>query len=62
MKQPLKIPRLARREKLLRELGLSPTDATWLTLVCYHSGVFTRRQTPNFTNATGWPLTAWSAA
>ena len=44
MRQPLKIPHLAGREKPLRELGLSPTDATWLTLVCYHSGVFTRRQ------------------
>ena len=44
MKQPLQIPHLAGREKSLRELGLSPTDATWLTLVCYHSGVFTRRQ------------------
>ena len=44
MKQPLRIPHLAGREKPLRELGLCPTDATWLTLVCYHSGVFTRRQ------------------
>lgn len=44
MRQPLQIPHLAGREKPLRELGLSPTDATWLTLVCYHSGVFTRRQ------------------
>ena len=44
MKQPLKVPHLAGREKPLLKLGLSPTDATWLTLACSHSGVFTRRQ------------------
>lgn len=44
MKRPLKIRHLAGRKKPLLELGFSPTDATWLTLVCFHSGVFTRRQ------------------
>ncbi len=40
----LQIPRLAGREKPVLRLGFSPPDATWLTLVCFHSGLFTRRQ------------------
>ena len=44
MKQALQIPHLAGREEPFRDLGFSPTDATWLALVCLHSGVFTRRQ------------------
>ncbi|MCY4557873.1 MAG: hypothetical protein OXF79_16155 [Chloroflexi bacterium] len=44
MKQPLQIPHLGGREKPLLELGFSPNDATWLTLVCFYSGVFTRWQ------------------
>ncbi len=44
MKRPLQILHLSGCEKPLLGLGFSPTDATWLTLVCFHSGVFTRRQ------------------
>ena len=44
MKQPLDIPHLAGRQTPLLDLGFTPADATWLTLVCYHAGVFTRRQ------------------
>ena len=38
------IPHLAGRDKALRELGFRDHEAAWLTLVCLHSGVFTRTQ------------------
>ena len=44
MHQHLDIPHLAGRDAPLLELGFTPADAAWLTLVCFHSGVFTRRQ------------------
>lgn len=44
MADPLHIPHLTGRERPLLELGFSPPNAVWITLVCFHSGVFTRRQ------------------
>ena len=38
------IPHLADRAKALAEHGWTGDDAEWLTLVCLHSGVFTRAQ------------------
>lgn len=38
------IPHLAGRDAALRELGFRDWEAAWLTLVCLHSGVFTRTQ------------------
>lgn len=38
------IPHLAGRDAALRELGFRDYEAAWLTLVCLHSGVFTRPQ------------------
>ena len=38
------IPHLDGRDRALRELGFRPYEAAWLTLVCLHSGVFTRTQ------------------
>ena len=35
-------------EKLLRPLGFTPQQAEWLTLVCLHSGLFTRDQVEAF--------------
>ncbi|MCY3966428.1 MAG: hypothetical protein OXG83_15455 [Acidobacteria bacterium] len=45
-----KISHLAGRDAALRTLGFSPTEASWLTLVCLHSGVFTRHQFCRFHN------------
>lgn len=38
------VPHLAGRAAALREFGFRPHEAAWLTLVCLHSGVFTRTQ------------------
>ncbi|MXZ38003.1 MAG: hypothetical protein F4Z19_07050 [Holophagales bacterium] len=38
------IPHLAGRDAALRTLGFSSAEASWLAVVCLHSGVFTRRQ------------------
>ncbi len=38
------IPHLAGREAALQPLGWTGRDATWLALVCLHSGVFLRSQ------------------
>ena len=38
------VPHLAGRDAALRELGYRDWEAAWLTLVCLHSGVFTRPQ------------------
>ena len=47
---PPDIPHLAGRDLALRSLDFSPTEAAWLTLVCLHSGVFTRHQFCRFHN------------
>ena len=41
---PPEVPHLAGRDAALRELGYRDWEAAWLTLVCLHSGVFTRPQ------------------
>ena len=38
------VPHLAGRDAALQELGYRDWQAAWLTLVCLHSGVFTRTQ------------------
>ena len=38
------IKHLRGREKKLTEFGWSPQEATWVALVCLHSGLFTRAQ------------------
>lgn len=38
------VPHLAGRDSALRELGFGDYEAAWLTLVCLHSGAFTRAQ------------------
>ena len=38
------IAHLKGREKLLRPLGFTGLQAEWTTLVCLHSGLFTRDQ------------------
>ena len=38
------VPHLAGRDAALRALGFRDYEAAWLTLVCLHSGVFTRTQ------------------
>ncbi|MDE2922105.1 MAG: hypothetical protein OXR83_04430 [Acidobacteriota bacterium] len=38
------VPHLAARHAALRGFGFRPHEAAWLTLVCLHSGVFTRTQ------------------
>ena len=44
------IPHLADRDTALRTLSFSAVEASWLTLVCLHSGVFTRHQFCRFHN------------
>ena len=44
MTGPAPIPLLAQRAAALEPLGWRGRDAEWLTLVCLHSGVFTRAQ------------------
>ena len=40
----MKFPHLRGREKLLQPLGFTGHEAEWITLVCLHSGLFTRDQ------------------
>ena len=47
-KETMKFPHLKGREKLLRPLGFTPQQAEWITLVCLHSGLFTRDQVEAF--------------
>ena len=47
-KETVKFPHLKGREKLLRPLGFTPQQAEWITLVCLHSGLFTRDQVEAF--------------
>ena len=47
-KEPMKFPHLKGRETLLRPLGFTPQQAQWITLVCLHSGLFTRDQVEAF--------------
>ena len=42
--KPPEVPHLGGRDEALRELGFRDYEARWLTLVCLHSGVFTRTQ------------------
>ena len=44
----MKFPHLQGREKLLEPLGFTPQQAEWITLVCLHSGLFTRDQAEVF--------------
>ena len=46
-RKPL-IAHLKGREKLLEPLGFTPQQAEWITLVCLHSGLFTRDQAGAF--------------
>ena len=44
----MKFPHLQGREKLLKPLGFTRQEAEWITLVCLHSGLFTRDQVEAF--------------
>ena len=44
----MNFPHLQDREKLLEPLGFTPQEAAWITLVCLHSGLFTRDQVEAF--------------
>ena len=44
----MKFPHLQGREKLLEPLGFTGLQAEWITLVCLHSGLFTRDQVEAF--------------
>ena len=44
----MKFPHLQGREKLLEPLGFTSLQAEWITLVCLHSGLFTRDQAEVF--------------
>ena len=46
------IAHLKGRETLLRPLGFTPQQAEWITLVCLHSGLFTRDQVEAFLRLT----------
>ena len=46
-REPL-IAHLQGREKRLKPLGFTPQQAEWITLVCLHSGLFTRDQVEAF--------------
>ena len=48
----MKFPHLKGRETLLRPLGFAPQQAEWITLVCLHSGLFTRDQVEAFLRLT----------
>ena len=48
----MKFPHLKGREKLLRPVGFTPQQAEWITLVCLHSGLFTRDQVEAFLRLT----------
>ena len=47
-KESMKFPHLKGRETLLRPLGFTRQQAEWITLVCLHSGLFTRDQVEAF--------------
>ena len=56
----MKFPHLQGREKLLEPLGFTGHEAEWVTLVCLHSGLFTRDQVEFFlgsSRATSWRFT-----
>ena len=56
----MKFPHLQGREKLLEPLGFTPQQAEWITLVCLHSGLFTRDQAEVFlgtSQPTAWRFT-----
>ena len=44
----MNFPHLQGREKLLEPLGFTGQEAQWITLVCLHSGLFTRDQVEVF--------------
>ena len=44
----MKFPHLQGRERLLEPLGFTGRQAEWITLVCLHSGLFTRDQAGAF--------------
>ena len=44
----MKFPHLKGREELLKPLGFTRQQAEWITLVCLHSGLFTRDQVEAF--------------
>ncbi len=46
------IAHLQGREKLLETVGFTPRQAEWITLVCLHSGLFTRDQVEAFLRLT----------
>ena len=48
----MRFPHLKGRQKLLRPLGFTPQQAEWITLVCLHSGLFTRDQVEAFLRLT----------
>jgi hypothetical protein len=48
----MKFPHLKGRDKLLEPLGFSGRQAEWVTLVCLHSGLFTRDQAGAFLRLT----------
>ena len=55
------IKHLRGREQKLAEFGWSPQEATWVALVCLHSGLFTRAQFCAYfgsPGATAWPMQA----
>ena len=56
----MKFPHLKGREKLLEPLGFTGRQAEWITLVCLHSGLFTRDQAEVFlgtSQPTAWRFT-----
>jgi len=56
----MKFPHLQGRERLLGPLGFTPHQAEWITLVCLHSGIFTRDQVEVFlgtSQPTAWRFT-----
>ncbi len=48
----MNFPHLQGREKRLEPLGFTGKQAEWITLVCLHSGIFTRDQAETFFEAT----------
>ena len=56
----MKFPHLQGREQLLKPLGFTGRQAEWITLVCLHSGLFTRDQVEAFlesSRTTSWRFT-----
>ena len=56
------LPTFAERAATLRGLGWTERRAEWLTLVCLHSGVFTRSQYQARYNVTAGPATRFVRA